>query len=121
MRSTRIRTLDRTIVTSPNSNLVDSQIENFAWRDRFLFHPTLYLPTDTPPEKLRPLLAALREVLDGDDRLLGRTARVRLLLPTNDRLPIEIFGYILEADRSEERRVGKECVSTCRSRWQPYH
>src|SRR3546814_11393822 len=27
----------------------------------------------------------------------------------------------LEADRSEERRVGKECVSTCRSRWSPYH
>src|SRR3546814_1032606 len=24
-------------------------------------------------------------------------------------------------DRSEERRVGKECVSTCRSRWSPYH
>src|SRR3546814_15807505 len=24
-------------------------------------------------------------------------------------------------DRSEERRVGKECVSTCRSRWTPYH
>src|SRR3546814_6853554 len=27
----------------------------------------------------------------------------------------------LLADRSEERRVGKECVSTCRSRWAPYH
>src|SRR3546814_1750331 len=26
-----------------------------------------------------------------------------------------------EARRSEERRVGKECVSTCRSRWSPYH
>src|SRR3546814_10000147 len=25
------------------------------------------------------------------------------------------------AERSEERRVGKECVSTCRSRWSPYH
>src|SRR3546814_13266588 len=25
------------------------------------------------------------------------------------------------ATRSEERRVGKECVSTCRSRWSPYH
>src|SRR3546814_19628160 len=24
-------------------------------------------------------------------------------------------------ERSEERRVGKECVSTCRSRWSPYH
>src|SRR3546814_7092136 len=27
----------------------------------------------------------------------------------------------LNAERSEERRVGKECVSTCRSRWSPYH
>src|SRR3546814_1766496 len=26
-----------------------------------------------------------------------------------------------QANRSEERRVGKECVSTCRSRWSPYH
>ena len=26
-----------------------------------------------------------------------------------------------ESSRSEERRVGKECVSTCRSRWSPYH
>src|SRR3546814_17536380 len=26
-----------------------------------------------------------------------------------------------EGNRSEERRVGKECVSTCRSRWSPYH
>src|SRR3546814_18848407 len=28
---------------------------------------------------------------------------------------------LLEYSRSEERRVGKECVSTCRSRWSPYH
>src|SRR3546814_4133287 len=28
---------------------------------------------------------------------------------------------ITAAARSEERRVGKECVSTCRSRWSPYH
>src|SRR3546814_15751829 len=32
-----------------------------------------------------------------------------------DPLAIVFFG------RSEERRVGKECVSTCRSRWSPYH
>src|SRR3546814_3313993 len=34
--------------------------------------------------------------------------------------PCEIsFGH--GRGRSEERRVGKECVSTCRSRWSPYH
>src|SRR3546814_658804 len=30
-------------------------------------------------------------------------------------------GFLDVAPRSEERRVGKECVSTCRSRWSPYH
>src|SRR3546814_1322184 len=30
-------------------------------------------------------------------------------------------GRLLCGLRSEERRVGKECVSTCRSRWSPYH
>src|SRR3546814_18351373 len=29
--------------------------------------------------------------------------------------------YLALNGRSEERRVGKECVSTCRSRWSPYH
>src|SRR3546814_5304621 len=31
------------------------------------------------------------------------------------------YLFYLVHDRSEERRVGKECVSTCRSRWSPYH
>src|SRR3546814_20441308 len=32
-----------------------------------------------------------------------------------------LLGASLSLTRSEERRVGKECVSTCRSRWAPYH
>src|SRR3546814_3311177 len=35
--------------------------------------------------------------------------------------PIKAPAPISVCDRSEERRVGKECVSTCRSRWSPYH
>ena len=33
----------------------------------------------------------------------------------------ETVDYSPRKRRSEERRVGKECVSTCRSRWSPYH
>src|SRR3546814_20830374 len=39
-------------------------------------------------------------------------------------LALEGWGYAESEpspSRSEERRVGKECVSTCRSRWSPYH
>src|SRR3546814_8907603 len=34
---------------------------------------------------------------------------------------IELKPGYQASERSEERRVGKECVSTCRSRWSPYH
>src|SRR3546814_6825646 len=34
---------------------------------------------------------------------------------------LEDGRFLVLVDRSEERRVGKECVSTCRSRWSPYH
>src|SRR3546814_3023368 len=44
------------------------------------------------------------------------TARIKNL-ETGELLPDEIPGTL----RSEERRVGKECVSTCRSGWSPYH
>src|SRR3546814_17952966 len=37
-----------------------------------------------------------------------------------DKLNAAVLGA-LKSDRSEERRVGKACVSTCRSRWSPYH
>src|SRR3546814_15012904 len=40
---------------------------------------------------------------------------------TNDWLMGEMSPRIEELVRSEERRVGKECVSTCRSRWSPYY
>ena len=32
-----------------------------------------------------------------------------------------VKSLVSDMSRSEERRVGKECVSTCRSRWSPYH
>src|SRR3546814_2505348 len=34
---------------------------------------------------------------------------------------LNTHGIARRSSRSEERRVGKECVSTCRSRWSPYH
>src|SRR3546814_13183201 len=54
-----------------------------------------------------------------------RHVPILLLLDEEDlpRLPkgleIGVTDYLIK--RSEERRVGKECVSTCRSRWSPYH
>src|SRR3546814_14469132 len=61
------------------------------------------------------------------DAALGAQMPMRLLLVPGDShqgpmLDSAVLPVITPADwRSEERRVGKECVSTCRSRWSPYH
>src|SRR3546814_2676838 len=54
----------------------------------------------------RPLIAARRI-----GRAVGRG---------RDRHAAVVLAVLIRG-RSEERRVGKECVSTCRSRWSPYH
>ena len=42
------------------------------------------------------------------------------LAQTNDE-PLALEFVSADGCRSEERRVGKECAITCRSRWSPYH
>ena len=45
-----------------------------------------------------------------------------LMIDNYDSFVYNLKAYFEELGRrSEERRVGKECVSTCRSRWSPYH
>src|SRR3546814_8620871 len=51
----------------------------------------------------------------------------RIVLEPRARSPLPLHWYVqaiaqpAPEPRSEERRVGNECVSTCRSRWSPYH
>src|SRR3546814_19507971 len=62
------------------------------------------------------------EVEYGTFNLLQAQALVNFPI-VDDVLAGKIFVHARTRDdfRSEERRVGKECVSTCRSRWSPYH
>src|SRR3546814_18905518 len=76
-----------------------------------------------------PRRMVVREVARGEameriDRLQEEVARIaRLLgdLAGQRGLPGTPADHGVRGERSEERRVGKECVSTCRSRWSPYH
>src|SRR3546814_18465696 len=84
------------------------RLQRFPTRDRAVH--VLLVP--------QPLFPQGRDV-----RGVGRDQLVERLL-----LPEFVIGDMLEhllpegkLVRSEERRVGKECVSTCRSRWWPYH
>src|SRR3546814_15791033 len=58
--------------------------------------------------------------------ILGTTRHCVLLIARGSTAIFSVFcgpdeRFCFDPPRSEERRVGKACVSTCRSRWSPYH
>ena len=65
----------------------------------------------------------LRGVRRLSERYLLRRERLHRILDDRDykRLKNLVAEYPQNIPRSEERRVGKECTSWCRSRWSPYH
>src|SRR3546814_12643279 len=58
--------------------------------------------------------------VDGDDVIYHGYADISVAVSTDKGLVTPVLRNAERMGRSEERRVGKECVSTCRSRWSPY-
>ncbi len=79
IRSTRIRTLDRTVLTVPNGEFSSLHIENYTQRDRYWFHPTLNLRYETTPDQIRYLLRELRAMLFAHPKVDPDPARVRFI------------------------------------------
>lgn len=94
IRSSRIRTLERTLVTVPNSQMASATLENYSRRDRFWFHPTLTLRHETTPDQMRYLLVRLREMLYAHPCVSPEPARVRFVGFAAESLDIEIFAYV---------------------------
>ncbi|WP_379741225.1 mechanosensitive ion channel family protein [Massilia sp. GCM10023247] len=93
IRSTRIRTLERTLVTIPNGDLSARQIENFAARDRYLFNPVIAVDYRTSSAKLKEALEIVLEVLTAH-KDIAEGARARLGRIAERSFNIEVFSYI---------------------------
>jgi MscS family membrane protein len=96
LRSTRVRTLDRTVVTIPNGQFASLNVENFARRDKIWFHPMLGLRLDTTPDQLRYVVAEIPKLYEHPYVELG--GRVRLIGSGTHSLNLEIFAYAASAD-----------------------
>jgi len=101
LRSTRVRTLDRTVITIPNADFSNLRIENYGKRDRMRLWTMIGVRYETTPDQLRYVLALLREVLLAHPRITEDPARVRFVGFGAYSLDIEVFAYANTSEWSE--------------------
>jgi MscS family membrane protein len=95
LRSTRIRTLERTELSVPNGQLANMNVENISRSDKSLFRTKLELSRETSPERLTALLTELRALLYGRPEVDPNGTRVRFVGFGEWSLEVEIFCQIL--------------------------
>ncbi len=98
LRSTRIRTLDRTIVSVPNSQIANVSIETLSVRDKFWFHPVVGLRPETTPGQLRAVVDGIRRLLEAQASVERKSVRVRFLRLGASSFEIDVFAYLAARD-----------------------
>jgi MscS family membrane protein len=98
LRSTRIRTPERTIVSVPNAQFSSITLENISARDKIWFHPTLSLRRDTTSEQLKNVLTSCHDVIVNHADVEPGKIPVRLIALGTYSLDIEVNAYVTTTD-----------------------
>jgi MscS family membrane protein len=110
LRSTRIRTPDRTIISVPNGQFSSMALENISGRDKIWFHPTLNLRRDTTSEQLLLVLSSFREILTDHPKVETGKIPVRFIGVGPYSLDIEMFAYVTTSDNDEFLALQQELL-----------
>jgi MscS family membrane protein len=98
LRSTRLRTPERTLLSIPNGTMATATLENLRFRDKFLCQQIIRLRYDLSPDHVKYVLGQIQQLLIDDPKVEDSSARVRFIRFSDYALEVEIYGYILEPD-----------------------
>jgi len=110
LRSTRIRTPDRTVVSIPNAQFATMTLENISGRDKIWFHPTLNLRRDTGSDQLLRVLASLREILTAHPNVETGKIPVRFIGVGAYSLDVEVAAYVKTSEVDEFLAIQQELL-----------
>lgn len=108
LRSTRLRTLDRTLVTIPNGRLADMRIESYTARDRWRIVTSLGLRYGTTAAQLRQVIAGVEAALRQHPAAGPDAPLVHFSEFKDSSLAIEVQGWVQAADQHEYGRIRGE-------------
>jgi MscS family membrane protein len=110
LRSTRVRTDERTLLAIPNGTVASINVENLSRRDKILFTTKLGLKSDSKPDHVRYILTEVRHLLATHAQVESKTIRVRLTDVAGSSLTIEVFVYVLTRDYNEYAAVREDLL-----------
>ena len=110
LRSTRIRTVERTELSIPNGALATMNVENLSRRDKILFKTNFALRHETTPDQLRCVLVGIRQMLYQHPRVETDSARVRFIELSQSSLLLELFCYIVTVDFAEYLAIREDLL-----------
>jgi MscS family membrane protein len=108
MRSTRIRTPGRTVVSIPNGQFSSLQIENYTRRDKFWLNALLDLRYDTTAAQIRTILDGMQEILTTHPDILKESAKVRLTEFRASAMRVEISAYVPVRDQDAFMKIQED-------------
>ncbi|GAB5373744.1 MAG: hypothetical protein AcusKO_02060 [Acuticoccus sp.] len=110
LRSTKVRSLNRTLVTVQNSEFSQLSITNFSRRDANLMQTTIRLRHETSAQQLAAIIEALGAMLRADGRVKPDTVRVAFLDIAESALNVEIWAYIDTADYTRFLKIKEDLL-----------
>lgn len=108
LRATSMRTLERTVITIPNSTLNQIDIENLTQRDMILYRHTIQLSMESSPHQLRTILSKIKALLLSRKDVDPDPARIHFLEYGEHSLNIEVYAYLKTRDFNEFLSISEE-------------
>jgi MscS family membrane protein len=108
MRSTRIRTLDHTVLSVPNADVSKGRVENYSARRKIWYHPRIRLRYETTPDQVRFILVEGRKLLYAHPRVLPDPARIRFVGFGEYSLDLDVFAYVDTRDYGEYLEIAED-------------
>jgi MscS family membrane protein len=110
LRSTRIRTEERTLLAIPNGTVATINVENLSRRDKIFFKTNLGLRLESKADHVRYVIAEVRQLLYSHPKVESKTVRVRLIDISGTSLNVEVVAYILTQDFNEFAAVREDLL-----------
>ncbi len=106
--STRLRTMDRTLVTIPNGTLLSERVENYSARDRFRYQITIGLLYDSTTAQIQYVVDGVKRMLLAHPKVHHDGVRVRFARFGDSALEVDVLTWVLAADYHESTALAEE-------------